>query len=423
MSLIAPPPPFSTDSSGGDFHFIAAPELSPAAKSEQPHSHAAAKVPPPTAPADEAKEAPVWQPGKHCLELDGVRGLAILLVTAYRICKEFDGSTHPVLATIQRFSPIGERGVDLFFVLSGFLITGILLQTKRHEGYFRTFMARRALRIFPLYFVALAVCLGVLPWLLPTSHPAAAAVAAAQANKWFLLSYTSNVWMSLQNAWNFGLFDHFWSLAVEEHFYLVWPAVVLLLSTRGLALVAAGTIVCVGLMRTVAAMQPGMDVAVDVLTVFRCDALCFGALLATALLLPQSRWIRIACWMLLPLGFVAGLVVAAHGGRLMTLPHSLMAMFWGTVIGLLVTARQSWWPAKVARWQPLRWLGRYSYGMYVVQLPLLTLLPLATLGGGKDSLTLSVAYFVAMFTLICALAYVSFHCFEKWFLRLKPKYA
>ncbi len=94
---------------------------------------------------EEAGQRATWRPDTHCLALDGVRGLAILAVTVYRICKEFDPSEHPALAIVRRFAPIGERGVDLFFVLSGFLITGILLRTKNDPRYFRNFISRRAL--------------------------------------------------------------------------------------------------------------------------------------------------------------------------------------------------------------------------------------------------------------------------------------
>lgn len=97
-------------------------------------------------------------PGIHCPQLDGVRGLAILLVTFYRFAKEVE-SEHSVLSWVERLAPIGGRGVDLFFVLSGFLITGILLQTKTRSGYFRNFFVRRSLRIFPLYFAALIFCI------------------------------------------------------------------------------------------------------------------------------------------------------------------------------------------------------------------------------------------------------------------------
>lgn len=101
---------------------------------------------------DSASELSVkWNEGLHLPELDGIRGFAILIVTLYRYGKEMDPTASTALAWIKRLSPLGERGVDLFFVLSGFLITGILLRTRDRPHYFRNFMVRRAVRIFPLY--------------------------------------------------------------------------------------------------------------------------------------------------------------------------------------------------------------------------------------------------------------------------------
>ncbi|MBN8602578.1 MAG: hypothetical protein J0M26_16200 [Planctomycetes bacterium] len=103
--------------------------------------------------------------------------------------------------------------------------------------------------------------------------------------------------MAWLNEWCFGAFDHFWSLAVEEHFDLIWPAVVLLLTRRGLAFVCAAIIAGVGIERTIAAMDSRFDVAVSVATYFRADGLCFGALLALLLTSALARKkIRNAAW-------------------------------------------------------------------------------------------------------------------------------
>jgi peptidoglycan/LPS O-acetylase OafA/YrhL len=169
----------------------------------------------------------VWDSGKHCPELDGLRGIAILLVTLYRCTKEIDPSLSTGFAWIRRVNEFGERGVDLFFVLSGFLITGILLKTKSRPHYFRNFIVRRALRIFPLYYLSLAIFLFVIPSVIATQS-----FELPRSNQFYLWTYTSNVYMSWTNAWSFGPLDHFWSLAVEEHFYLIWPAVVFFLSPK-----------------------------------------------------------------------------------------------------------------------------------------------------------------------------------------------
>jgi peptidoglycan/LPS O-acetylase OafA/YrhL len=365
-------------------------------------------------------QKPVWSVGHHCPELDGVRGIAILMVTLYRFVKELDPSAHPGLRLAKGYCEIGERGVDLFFVLSGFLITGILLQTKDSPGYFKNFMVRRALRIFPLYFTALLVCLFLLPSILGTR-----VFDLPSSQQLYLWSYTSNVRMAWENAWCFGPLDHFWSLAVEEHFYLIWPAVVFFLSPKALLRVTVATAVTVGLVRTVFALWPQYALAVDVLTLFRCDALCLGALLAVVM--AGSVSVRNIDWVAkraLPILIAVAMVVVLSGKRWMGIPHTLFSLLWVMVMAVVVTRSQSHILSQCLRWNALQWLGKYSYGMYVVQLPLVTLLPItaiATVFGwqGMHPLASGAAYVAFMIGLTCAIAFTSYHLLEKRFLSLK----
>jgi len=358
-----------------------------------------------------------WSANSRCLALDGIRGLAILSVTLYRLCKELDPGSHPAIAVVRRFAPVGERGVDLFFVLSGFLITGILLRSKGEPYYFRNFIIRRSLRIFPLYFLSLTVGLGMVPSLFQTS-----AFDMPRLEQVFLWTYTSNLRMSWLNSWCFGPFDHFWSLAVEEHFYFVWPAVVFLLGSKRLAIACVGTIVFVGLARTFAAMNPGFDLAVDVSTFFRADSLCLGALLA--ILLSSSfphqqakRLATIAILVLLPM-LVA---IAISGKRFLGMPNSLCPLFLMAGMAVILLSHKQSMLVKAIENFCLRFLGKYSYGMYVVQLPLVTLLPLKSVITylPTNPIGQSLLYLFAMFSLITAVAVLSFHLLESHFLRLK----
>ena len=365
----------------------------------------------------------VWQAGRHCPELDGVRGIAILMVTLYRFTKEIDPSEHSLLAIVHRFAPIGERGVDLFFVLSGFLITGILLESKPREGYFRNFFVRRALRIFPLYFATLLATLFVLPSFLGTS-----AFDLPRNEQVYLWTYMTNVRMSWLNTWCFGPLDHFWSLAVEEHFYFVWPLVVYFLSPRTLLRLCLGIIVVVGIGRIMAATRPELGLAVDVLTLFRCDSLCFGALLAVCLNRGVSPITieKLAKWTL-PLLLCIAIAIAIYGGRMLTLPSSLCPAIWALLMAVLLTRFRSHWMGRVTRNGILRWFGKYSYGMYVFQLPLVSVVTIglfqASLPGfAYHPVFTSLLYIGAMLLLNCLLAFASFHCFEKHFLKLKHKW-
>lgn len=365
-------------------------------------------------------DSPVWRDGSHCPELDGVRGIAILLVTLYRFVKEWDPSAHWVLGFSKTYCEFGQRGVDLFFVLSGFLITGILLQTKSSPGYFRNFIVRRALRIFPLYFTALAVCLFIVPLLL-----ASKSFDLPRSNQLFLWTYTSNIYMAWTNTWCFGPLDHFWSLAVEEHFYLVWPAIVCFLSVKSLIRFSLIMVCVVGIARTTFALRPEYGLAVDALSLFRCDALMLGALLAAAMRNGlSSNQITAFSRHTLPVLLVACLVVIFAGSRFLGLPHTLFGSLWVVLLAMAVTRPRSHWMSRRLRSPWLQWFGKYSYGMYVIQLPLVTLLPLSwvamqTSWLGSSSLALSIAYVVVLFAATTALAFASYHLLEKPFLNMK----
>src|SRR5690242_3161095 len=121
-------------------------------------------------------------------------------------------------------SSYGVLGVDLFFVLSGFLITGLLLDAKGKPHYFRNFYARRTVRIFPLYYLVLFLLLVVLPAVIAVPP----ALAHARREQAWLWTYTSNFYIASKASWALGYVSHFWSLAIEEHFYLLWPLVVFL---------------------------------------------------------------------------------------------------------------------------------------------------------------------------------------------------
>ena len=169
----------------------------------------------------------------HILALDGLRGIAILLVVFSHFVSNLripaDGWAWPLVS----IAHAGWAGVDLFFVLSGFLITGILVDARGSSTYFKSFYARRALRILPAYYGFLLAIFVVLPLL----HLGAGDnyMLARQHQGWYWLHLT-NVMMAIGELPGHGPYPStlFWSLAVEEQFYLIWPAIVALCSTSTL---------------------------------------------------------------------------------------------------------------------------------------------------------------------------------------------
>lgn len=363
--------------------------------------------------------APVLQ--GHIPALDGIRGLAILLVTIYR----FNGGSDGAEATDSfafRLASMGFRGVDLFFVLSGFLITGILLDSKQQPHYFRNFYARRALRILPLYYGMLVAALVLLPLV---SQGASSIFAEARDRQAWLWLFGTNVLQAKIGGWPFGCFDHFWSLAVEGHFYFVWPLVIFLTNHRT-AIAACIAVVLLSCATRIAwLLAGGNDVAPEVFTLFRADALAMGALLAVLAKQPSGlmrwkSWSQYGFWML----GLALVVLAIGNRRLLTIPDTLFAAFFTCLISAAVvapagTVTSAFWNAN---W--LRFFGKYSYAMYVFQYPLIPILApilsveLLTNDLGNASVARA-AYIVLMTAITTAVAFASWHLYEKHFLSLK----
>src|SRR5271163_4752017 len=149
-------------------------------------------------------------------QLDAVRGFAVLVVFVHNI--DIYPSLHLGLIATN-----GWMGVDLFFVLSGFLITGILLDTKKSNGYFSNFYARRCLRIWPLYYSVILFMFLIVPLLRPSERQD---IFGPRSSPWWAyLLFLQNFLVSVPTKAT-GLLGVTWSLAVEEHFYLVWPLIV-----------------------------------------------------------------------------------------------------------------------------------------------------------------------------------------------------
>jgi len=236
--------------------------------------------------------------GGRIVELDGLRGLAILLVLVWHYIVPFFDS-------IPRALILTWSGVDLFFVLSGFLIGGILLDARHSPAYFSTFYARRVCRIFPLYFAWLG--LGALGATL--AIPATAHVFKGSIPMWSYPLFLQNLFMADSQTFGSTWLGITWSLAIEEQFYLLLPLVVRFLSVRKVAVLAGGAIVLAPLLREALYQAGNLKFAPYVLLPCRADALGLGVLGAIALRIPTAR-----DWILAHRRWLTIVTVCAFGG-------------------------------------------------------------------------------------------------------------
>jgi len=324
--------------------------------------------------------------------LDGLRAIAILMVLVNHLfIPKATGGVSTALHVV--LSPTW-LGVDLFFVLSGYLITGILLRSRDAPHYFLSFYLRRALRIFPAYYAVLAL---VLAALLVAQEPGAKTVSGLAAGMFF--TYVQNwwpVWLGsagfLINAdplWSYAA--HFWSLGIEEQFYLLWPALLYLLPRQQVANSLAGLYLLV-LTSKLALWLSGADAMLLFYgTSSRCDALILGAWVAAReyenrpIAAVTHAWIG---WVL------AAFAVVIHSYYVHLWPKSYWQRLFDEAVPLTAVAALcfAWTLARIRHgsggtfscrllcntW--MAWLSRLSYSLYLVHLPIQHLLtpPLTT---------------------------------------------
>jgi peptidoglycan/LPS O-acetylase OafA/YrhL len=337
--------------------------------------------------------------------LDGMRAVSIALVLASHL---FIYGTHPggVMAVA---TAAGSAGVTVFFVISGYLITTLLLAEERETGRIslRDFYARRALRIFPAYYACLAV------------------LAALTFVQWLPATPAHDFWASALYVRNFvgrgHETAHFWSLAVEEHFYLLWPSLFLLAPPRRRLALALGLVGAVCAWRTALVLTGNVGVgALNVRTDLRVDSIVIGC--ALALLLARRpdahRPLFARAGRLAALATVA-LALWAVGYPFVPYAHAVgstvSALLIAVVLHYVVTAPAGE-TSRVLSIAPLRTTGRLSYSLYLWQQvfmgPAWVAFGVATVRWFPLNLALTVAAAVASYTLI-----------ERPFLRLKTRFS
>ncbi|TCR61199.1 acyltransferase [Bosea sp. BK604] len=218
---------------------------------------------------------------KHIPELDGVRGLACLLVIVLHVVVAplplFPGTWFDLARF--RIQPFMSGGVDLFFILSGFLISGALMDSKGSPGYFRAFWTRRIARIFPVYYLMIIFSIVARAAYDVSPAPVLHALVNLSLPEGYYAIFSQNIVMALTKASGNNILGVTWSLAIEEQFYLVFPFLVFLVPRRWLVVSAVAVVVSTPLIRALVVANVNWQ-AGYLLTVARMDALMLGVLLA-----------------------------------------------------------------------------------------------------------------------------------------------
>ena len=349
-----------------------------------------------------------------------MRGVAILSVFFYHAFYWSYGGLQferPARLFIQAFR-FGWLGVNLFFVLSGFLITGILLDSRSSPQYFQRFYIRRALRILPIFYLVLFL-LALMP---DQSH----------SFLWMSFFYLSNI------APLFGIpmsYPILWSLAVEEHFYFLWPLIVRKISSRGVLWVASGIAVAAPLLRALH-FSPAMPEGFTYLSWLVADGLAMGAILAVYVRGPQCTRKDFALVSAAALGLaVLMIAVGVPFGilsRVRLLGASLLLtaahLFFAGLLGMTLLVGTSRW-SKVVNRPVLQFFGEISYGLYLIHLlvsfwydsVIKAYFPDLQPSNGHFHLVLM--RFAVSGGVATGLAFLSRRFFEERFLRMKDRFA
>ena len=367
--------------------------------------------------ATEAGLAPPATVRGHIPALDGLRGVAVIGVLVFHFGQAFPQLEYYIPHLLLRSSRLGQTGVDLFFVISGFLITGKLLDTKSSAGFFSNFYARRALRTFPLYFAVV--------FFTYTLFPAWFGLSQLDRHQWWLWTYLANLPST------FGVegvhFSHLWSLSVEEQFYLVWPAVVFLCDRRALLRVCVG---CVLLAVASRVVIEASGYSSFYFTLCRLDALSAGALLAVLARGPSGvrGWSRFG-WSAggaLVCGAIPLYVLVSGRGlfAVQIVKYSLTAGLYAALLMIAVTARPNSFSQRMLSLSWLRASGKYSYGIYLFHPFVAASIAVGTrrIGWTVTSPGGSVIEALVDLVIVYGVAWLSYHGFEKRFLRLKGRF-
>jgi peptidoglycan/LPS O-acetylase OafA/YrhL len=353
----------------------------------------------------------------HYPALDGLRGVAILLVVIYHN-----------FGFINKFFFFGWLGVDLFFVLSGFLITDILLRTVGSPHYLRNFYMRRVLRIFPLYYLSLIVLLLVLP-LIPDLK---SQFSYYSDNQVWLWTYFQNWLFIFKPSGSTEILHHFWSLAVEEQFYLLWPLVILLIrNPKYLLAIISLLLICTFGFRLWIWMHHLSDFSYyNLYTFSRIDGICIGIMVALLLRINPGflkKYTSIIVLFFAALNFAIFFINRSHQfffPYLALVGYTTFAMMFGLLVNQAITGETKLINS-IFNIQILKFFGKISYGFYIIHWPVYLLLKpklFPWLAMHVNNITNEFLTSVITTSIAVFISWLSAKYFENYFLNFKTRY-
>ena len=339
---------------------------------------------------------------KHIIELDAVRAIAALSVMLLHFIPSLI-SENNIVIYLKKYHSIFQFGVPIFFVLSGFLISRILFKSKNEDGFFKNFYIKRSLRIFPLYYLVCVLIFFVVPYFFSNATP-------LSINEfWPNLIYIQNFFISFHIPYQGP--NHFWSLAVEEHFYLIWPLIIYYLDFKKIKYLIFVFLIFQPLLRIILINQ---KVDVYYLTFTRLDELLYGCLLAIYEL--ENKKIskkELSLVLVLSLVFLALFLIFSGSSNIIIqgFKYSFFGYLFFVLVGFVALNKSD--KLYFLKSKILAYTGKISYGLYMFH-PFVFYYYFL-----YNSTKYSIVSFIACFGITYLISSLSYYLFEKPILNLK----
>ncbi|WP_243375589.1 acyltransferase [Geotalea sp. SG265] len=360
--------------------------------------------------------------------LDGIRGYAILLVIIIHTFHTFivnrGYSADPGIKMLDSIAGFGIYGVDLFFVLSGFLITGILINQVNSNNYFKAFYIKRVLRIFPLYYIYLLAIVILVPLLVSY-------VRFNITSLYVYFIYLQNMFYSSGTLQDY-LLCHLWSLAVEEHFYLIWPLIVYFIKPKKVIIISIVFIIIAIMLRSYIILYSHIRPSLaDRFTLCRIDSIFFGCLLAYGLrsisfnnYLHKHKYVMLLISGLISLVTSLLLIWNINENIHHVISYTVYGVFFTAILNVVMFVDTTSLINKIFDNKLAKFFGKYSYSMYIIHMPITAGLYAIYFEDAPGYALLNAGIFFATTTGLTVIgSLISWHILEKHFIKLKIKLA